>query len=558
MRTVLTALLLFPMTASAQHTPFVLHNARIYTVDDTQPRVEAMAVDSGRVVALGLNEEMLIAYPDWARMDAGGRTVVPGLIDAHAHLMGLGQFLTRVDLVGTESKADVIVRASEFAETLPEGAWLMGRGWDQNDWAPAPDGSHPFPSRFDLDEIFPDRPVWLRRVDGHAGWVNSAALREVGIDPDALAPSSPAGGQVAVDELGRPIGIFLDTAEERLIEDKTPPPTHAELREQLRRALATTARFGLTGVHEAGIRTDTLEVYREAIGNGSFSIRNYAMVDGIVDLLETICVEGIVEGEGDRLWIRSLKLYGDGALGSRGAALLADYEDDPGNRGLFRYDQSLLLSMVQKAMQCGLQVNVHAIGDAAARAVLDAYEASIAATGGGPGRHRIEHAQVVALEDIPRFVELGVIASVQPTHATSDMPWAEDRVGPERIQGAYAWRRFLDAGVRLPLGSDFPVESVDPLLGFYAAVTRQDPDGNPLNGWYPDQRLTREEALRGFTIEAAYAGFMEDEVGSLEVGKWADFVILSRDIMTVPARAILDTHVEATFLAGEQIYAPDD
>lgn len=548
-RLFLFAFVLLSMTASAQHAPFVLHNARIYTVNDAQPRVEAMAVDSGRVVALGSEEDVLSAYPGWERLDATGLTVVPGLIDAHAHLMGMGQSLLRVDLVGTTSIEDVVERLLAFQSTLPEEGWLTGRGWDQNDWG----GDGAFPTRHDLDSAFPHRPVWISRVDGHAGWANSAAMRAAGINPDSLASASPDGGVILVDEQGRPSGVFVDAAEE-LIDSVLPQATDAELEEALTRALQETAKYGLTGVHEAGIGMDTLAVYRRFIAEGRFNIRNYAMIGGVGALFEMICVEGIIEGEGDRLWVRSLKLYGDGALGSRGAALLVDYVDDPGNRGLFQYEPAMFESMVRKAMQCGLQVNTHAIGDAANRAVLDAYEVAIQATGGGPGRHRIEHAQVVALNDIPRFAQLGVIASVQPTHATSDMPWAEDRVGSGRIRGAYAWRRFLDAGVRLPLGSDFPVERVSPLLGFYAAITRQDADGNPLNGWYPDQRLSREEALRGFTIEAAYASFMEDEVGSLEVGKWADFVILSKDIMTVPARAILDTHVEATYLGGELIY----
>lgn len=550
MRLFLLAFVLLSMTASAQYAPFVLHNARIYTVSDEQTRVEAMAVDSGRVVALGTHDEMLAAYPDWVRIDAAGLTVVPGLIDAHAHLMGMGQSLLRADLVGTTSIGDVVERLIAFEATLPEEGWLTGRGWDQNDWG----GNGTFPTHHVLDSAFPNRPVWISRVDGHAGWANSAAMRAAGINSDSLAPASPDGGRIQVDGQGWPTGVFVDAAEE-LIDRALPPVTEAELEEALTRALQETAKYGLTGVHEAGIGAETLAVYQRFIAEGRFPIRNYAMIGGIGALFESICVNGIIEGEGDRLWVRSLKLYGDGALGSRGAALLADYQDDPGNRGLFQYEPSMLESMVRKAMQCGLQVNTHAIGDAANRAVLDAYEASIEATGGGPGRHRIEHAQVVALEDIPRFARLNIIASVQPTHATSDMPWAEDRIGSDRIRGAYAWRHLLDAGVRLPLGSDFPVERVNPLLGFYAAITRQDADGNPLNGWYPDQRLTREEALRGFTIEAAYAGFMEDEVGSLEVGKWADFVILSKDIMTVPARAILDAHVVATYLGGELIYS---
>ncbi len=552
MRFLVFTLLVLPMTVAAQHTPFVLHNARIYTVNDAQPRAEAMVVDSGRVVAVGSDDEILAAYPNWSRLDAAGLTVVPGLIDSHAHLMGKGQSLLRADLVGTTSIGDVVDRLVEFEATLPDEGWLRGRGWDQNDWG----GDGAFPTHHDLDEAFPTRPVWISRVDGHAGWANTAAMRAAGIDPDSLAPPSPNGGAIPVDDQGRPTGVFVDAANQ-LINRAEPQATPVELEEALRRALLETARFGLTGVHEAGIGADTLALYRRFIADGRMSIRNYAMIDGINTLFETLCVNGTIEGEGDRLWVRSLKLYSDGALGSRGAALVADYDDDPGNRGLLQYPSSTLRSMVLKAMQCGLQVNIHAIGDEAARAVLDAYEVAIHDTGGGPGRHRIEHAQVVSLDDIPRFAELGVIAAMQPTHATSDMPWAEDRIGPSRIKGAYAWRAFLDAGVHVPLGSDFPVESVNPLLGFYAAVTRQDLDGNPLNGWYSDQRLTREEALRGFTIEGGYAGFMEDVVGSLEVGKFADFVILSSDIMTIPARSILETTVVATYLGGELIYSQD-
>ncbi|HYE95564.1 MAG TPA: amidohydrolase, partial [Rubricoccaceae bacterium] len=379
--------------------------------------------------------------------------------------------------------------------------------------------------------------------------------RALGIAPETRAPEAPLGGAIEVDAAGRPTGIFLDAAEEQLIENVVPPPSRAELEERLRRALAMTARYGLTGVHEAGVRPDTLAVYQAAIDAGTFSIRNYAMIEGPGALLDSVCAAGPTLGQGGRLWLRSLKLYMDGALGSRGAALLADYADDPGNRGLLRYTPEAYRAVVERAMGCGLQVNTHAIGDAANRRVLDTYESATRATGGGPGRHRVEHVQVVAPEDLPRFGQLGVIASVQPTHATSDMPWAEDRVGPERIRGAYAWRTLLDGGARLALGSDFPVEHVNPLLGFYAAVTRQDAEGNPPGGWYPDQRLTREEALRGFTLDAAYAGFMEEEVGSLEVGKRADFVLLSRDIMVVPPAEILQTEVVATYLDGEAIYA---
>ena len=557
MRLLLFVLTLLLMPMAASQPTFVLHNARIYTVQADEPMAEAMAVEDGRIVAVGSETDVLAAYTDWPRMDADGRTVVPGLIDAHAHLMGLGQSLLRADLVGTASKAEVVERLVAFAATLPEGAWLTGRGWDQNDWPAAADGSHPFPTRHDLDAAFPDRPVWISRVDGHAGWANTAALRAAGLDPDATAPADPVGGAILRDEAGHPSGVFVDNAE-ALIQNAIPAISEAELEEALERALEATARVGLTGVHEAGVKLDTLAVYRRFIDEGRFGIRNYAMIGGDGATLAHFCESGLLLGYGDdRLTVRSLKLYADGALGSRGAALLADYSDDPGNHGLLFMPTEALQAIVMRAMACGLQVNTHAIGDGANRSVLDAYEGAIAETGGGPGRHRIEHAQIMALDDIPRFAELGLIASMQPTHATSDMPWAEDRVGADRIQGAYAWQRFRDAGVPLALGSDFPVERVSPLLGFYAAVTRQDPNGEPPDGWMPDQRLTREEALRGFTLDAAYAAFMEEEVGSLEPGKWADFVLLSNDIMTVPAEQILATKVIATVLGGEVIYAAD-
>lgn len=545
--------LLLPLAAVAQPT-FVLHNARIYTVNPAQPRAEALAVESGRIVAVGSDAEMLARYPDWPRVNAEGRTVVPGFIDAHAHLMGLGQYLTQVDLVGTGSKEEVVARASAFAESLPRGAWLMGRGWDQNDWPAAPDGSHPFPTRHDLDAAFPDRPVWLGRVDGHAGWVNTAALRAIGLDPEGPAPEAPEGGAILADEAGRPTGVFLDSAEELLVARAVPAPAQAELAEQLRRALEVTARYGLTGVHDAGTPLPVTDLYVRFIEEEQFPLRVYAMIEP--DAVATVCENAAVPfvHASGRLRVGGVKFYMDGALGSRGAALLAPYSDDPGNEGLLRMPPDAYRALVEQAMTCGLQVNTHAIGDRANRIVLDVYDAAIQATGGGPGRHRVEHAQIVAPEDIPRFAELGVVASVQPTHATSDMPWVESRVGPARIRGAYAWRRLLDSGSRLALGSDFPVEGVNPLLGFYAAVTRRDADGNPSGGWYPEEVLTREEALRGFTLDAAYAAFMEDEVGSLEPGKWADFVLLTDDLMTIPEAQLRDVAVTATYLGGERVW----
>ena len=542
----LALLALVPALAVAQ-TSYVVTNATVYTVDDDRPVAQAFAVEDGQFVAVGSEEAVLEDFPEWPRVDLEGRTVIPGLIDAHAHLLGLGEALLSADLVGATSKADVVARLVAFAEDLPEGAWVTGRGWDQNDW----DGDGAFPTRADLDEAFPNRPVWLGRVDGHAGWANTAALRAAGIDPDAPAPADMEGGAVIRDDRGRPTGVFVDAAE-GLIARAIPTPDAAFYAEALDRALAETARHGLTGVHEAGIPLSALELYGQFAEGGRLTIRNYAMITpGEIGAFCDSYPDGL---EGDRLSVRSVKVYADGALGSRGAALLEDYADDPGNHGLLFRQLDALEPTVRAAMACGLQVNTHAIGDRANRVVLGAYERAIEATGGGPGRHRIEHSQILSLEDIQRFADLEVIASVQPTHATSDMPWAGDRLGEDRLEGAYAWRRLIDSGARLALGSDFPVERVSPMLGFYAAVTRQDGAGMPAGGWYGNQVLSRAEALRGFTLDAAYAGFMEDKVGSIEVGKHADFVVLSQDVMRVPPEAILDTEVVATYLGGQAIY----
>ena len=335
-----------------------------------------------------------------------------------------------------------------------------------------------------------------------------------------------------------------------------PPPSAAEREEALRLALTETARYGLTGVHEAGVDLDDVALYREAIDEGWFTTRVYAMIGGRGETFDHFCEAGTLTGYGGRLTVRAVKYSLDGALGSRGAALLDDYADDPGNRGLLFKPLEAFTEDVRRAVECGFQVGTHAIGDRGNRVALDAYEQ--ASAGRTDGRHRIEHAQVVAPEDLPRFAALGVVAAMQPTHATSDMYWAPDRVGPERIRGAYAWRSLLDSGARLAFGSDFPVERVDPLLGFYAAVTRQDADGWPEGGWMPEQRVTRAEALHAFTRDAAYAAFQEDDLGSLEPGKRADFVVLSRNIMAVPASEVLEADVVATYLDGRPVYAKDE
>jgi hypothetical protein len=542
-------LLLLPLLAQAQ-ADFVLHNAVIYTVNPDQPGAEALAVRGDRILMVGTNDDLLAAYPDAEHIDAGGHTVIPGLIDAHAHLMGQGVSMIQADLVGTASKAEIIERLQAFEQTLPEGVWLTGRGWDQNDW---PEKS--FPTRADLDAAFPERSVWLRRIDGHAAWANTAAMNVVGMEVLA-AMDDPEGGKMERNAQGQPTGVFIDSAMP-FIGRQVPPPTAEQYAQALQLAIGETKRLGITGVHDAGIDLQTVELYKQAIDAGQFDLRLYGMIGGRGATFDHFCENGPIYDYGDKLTVRSVKYYMDGALGSRGAALLAPYSDDPGNVGLLRQEPAAFTADVERALVCGFQINTHAIGDRGNRVVLDGYEQAMQATGHTLGRHRIEHAQVVALEDIPRFADLGIIASMQPTHATSDMYWAEDRVGEERARGAYAWRKYLESGARLAFGSDFPVERVDPLLGFYAAVTRQDADGWPEGGWFPDQRFTREETLKAFTLDAAYAAFQEDVLGSLEPAKYADFVILSRDIMTIPVEEILETEVIATYLGGEKVYSAE-
>lgn len=538
-----------PTNESGPNGRWVLHNATIYTVNPDQPTAEALAIEGSRILQVGTNAEVIAAYPEARRVDAEGRTVIPGLIDAHAHLTGLAETKLKADLRGTTSKAEVLSVLEAFAESLPENAWLLGRGWDQNDWE---NNQGAFPTRSDLDEVFPDRPVWLQRIDGHASWANTAAMNVVGFDSLRALPNPP-GGRLVRDEAGEPTGIFIDEAE-KLIDDLVPEPSEAQMEFVLQEAIDEALRSGLTGVHDAGLDKREINRYKRAVDADEFDLRVYAMVGDMDSTFQHFCAEEQLDSYREKLTVRSVKFYMDGALGSRGAALLADYHDDLENQGLLQQDPDSFLVHIQEAMSCGFQVNTHAIGDRGNRVVLDAYETAVAAVPGHVGRHRIEHAQVVAQEDIPRFAAQGVIASVQPTHATSDMYWAEERVGEDRIQGAYAWRSLLDTGARLALGSDFPVEQVSPLLGFYAAISRQDAEGWPEGGWFSTQRLTREEALRGFTLDAAYAAFQEDEVGSLEPGKIADFVVLSDDIMTIPAAEVLETRVLATYLGGALVF----
>jgi predicted amidohydrolase YtcJ len=526
----------------------VLEATRIDTMDPAQPRAQAMAFDAdGRILALGTRDALRHDYPGARRVDAGTATVIPGMIDAHGHMFGLGKAHLTADLVGTTGKDEIVARLRAFAGSLAPGAWLVGRGWDQNDWKDTA-----FPTAADLDAAFPDRPVWLERIDGHAGWANSAAMRAVG--RDLSGEWQPDGGRIVRDAQGRATGIFVDGAT-MLVDAVVPAPDDAMFERALELAMHDAVAHGLTGVHDPGIPLQEMRVYQRMADRGAIPMRITAFADGDSDALAWLCAEGLYQHPSGRLKMRTVKLYMDGALGSRGAALLQDYSDDKGNTGLLLMTPVQMQAAVDKARDCGVQVATHAIGDRGNRVVLDTYEKAL----GGAAtttdhRWRIEHAQVLAPEDLPRLAALHVIASMQPTHATSDMPWAEERLGPQRINGAYAWRKVRDSGARLALGSDFPVESVDPRLGLYAAATRTDAAGQPPGGWHPEDKLTAYEALRGFTLDAAYAGFAENEVGSLEVGKRADFVLLAQDPLAIDPAGLRDLTVLSTWVDGKPVY----
>ena len=526
----------------------LIHNAKIYTMDAGFSTADAILFDSsGRIHNVGGEEAMLKAFPDAMHIDLRGKTLIPGLIDSHAHLYGLALSLSQAQLRDTKSIDEIIQRLREQEKHLSEGDWLLGRGWDQNDWA-----VKEFPSSADLDSAFPDRPVWLRRIDGHAGWANSAALAMA--DQNLSGDWQPQGGLIYRDANDKASGVLVDGAM-GLVGSAVPDISPELLQASLGLAIEQMLSLGLTGVHEMGIDQSILALYQRLINGGQFPTRVYAFTDGAGKTLDWLCDNGAYEDDSGRLVMRAVKLYIDGAMGSRGAALLADYSDESGNAGLLFMPPADLEAQFDKAMACGFQVGVHAIGDHGNRVVLDALGSSMLKFPENPGRHRVEHAQTLTAADIPRFAKLDVIAAMQPTHATSDMYWVEDRLGAQRVVYAYTWRSLLDSGARLALGSDFPVEQVNPMLGIHAAVTRQDTEGWPPGGWYPQQMLSRQEAVRGFTLDAAYSGFMEDSVGSLESGKRADFIVLDQNLFEVEASKIATIRVLQTWLDGELVYS---
>jgi predicted amidohydrolase YtcJ len=540
-----SAVMLGWMSLHAGAQTLIVTNVNGYTPAGAQLQsFNALVVRDGKVASLVTAGQPLPKVEGATTLDGRGATLLPGLIDAHGHVLGLGQERLQVGLRGTTSVEQALERVKAFAASNPEDAWLIGNGWNQVLWP-----GRQFPTAAQLDRVIADRPAMLNRVDGHAVWVNSAALKLAGI---SKATADPPGGQIIRDATGNPTGVLVDAAA-ALIEKRVPPLSEAQLKRALSSAMTQLAGLGLTGVHDAGIDMRQYGVYQQLGTSGELPIRIYAMLSDNPASREVMAAGPKPPQFADRLQMRAVKAWIDGALGSRGAAMLGDYSDQTGHRGLMLYTAEQLRPLVELTGKHGWQLNVHAIGDAGNRTVLDVLQQSLTQQQRQAMRPRIEHAQVVSLQDLARFAPLEVIASVQPTHATSDMNMAETRVGAERIKGAYAWRKLIDAKVRLAGGSDFPVELPNPFHGLYAAVTRKDRDGKPSDGWYGKEKLTRAEALRLFTVDAAYAAHMETKVGTLQPGSWADFILLEQDYFKVSEDRIDDLQVQATYVAGKKV-----
>jgi predicted amidohydrolase YtcJ len=527
----------------------ILHNARVYTVDARWSIADAVAIRGERIARVGTDREILGLRGASTRViDVGGGTIVPGLHDSHGHFVALGANLQNLDLRGTHSYEEVVGVVRRRAADARPGEWILGRNWDQNDW---PDTD--WPTHDILSAASPNNPVYLTRVDGHAGLANRTAMERARLDrrvPD------PEGGRIIRTADGQPTGVLIDTAQE-LVTSTIPRIGGTQLEDQILLADREARRLGITTVHDAGTDGDTVEAYERLIEQGKLKTRLYVMLRGPLSALTPFFEKGpVTDYAGHHLAVRAIKIIADGALGSRGAALLEPYADEPGTTGLLTTPPDEVYAQTLAASRAGFQVAIHAIGDRGNRLVMDVFERVQREVPGARSlRMRNEHAQILDAAEIPRFARLGVIASMQPTHATSDMPWAAARIGAARVEeGAYVWRKLLDSGAVIAGGSDFPVEEPNPMNGFYAAITRQDPSGNPPGGWSPGYRMTRDEALASFTRHAAYASHAEAITGSLEAGKLADLVVLSKDIMLVPARDILDTAVRMTVVGGEIVY----
>lgn len=522
-------------------------NGHIITMEKSIPEVEAIAVSKGKILAIGTSKEITNSYKAAEFIDLKGETVMPGIIESHGHLLRLGQKYLELNLEGIQTPEKAAEKVKERAEATPSGKWIIGWGWDEGAWA-----KH-YPSNRTLNEASPDHPVFLRGLHGFASWVNDQALRIAGITSQT---PNPENGEIFKDpKTGQPTGILTNKAQE-LVEKQIPSLSLNEYQKALELAQEECLKNGLTTIHEANTTRPMLDAFRLLVEEKRLKIRIYAMLDGTDrNLTEPFLLEGPSIDPNHLLTIRCIKIFVDGALGSRGAALLEPYSDAPSIRGVIATSEESLYRVTVQALKSGFQVSSHAIGDLANRMTLNAYRRAIKeAPFSKDHRLRIEHVQVVALEDIQEFAPLGLVLSMQPPHCTSDMSWAEARLGPERIKGAYAWRSFLATGVHLTLNSDFPGETLNPFYGMYAAETRQTPEGRPEKGWHPEQFLSRQEVLKAYTTEAAYSGFEEEIKGKIIPGMLADFIVLSENILTIPKEKLLSLFVRQTYHGGELVY----
>lgn len=523
----------------------LINNIQGYSFDNNRQLFEfdSMAIAAGKVLETGTS--IGANYPEANIIDGQGKTLIPGIIDAHGHVSSLGYTLQRIDVRQAGSAVEAAAAVGDYAASNQYLSWVRGRGWNQVLW---PDKQ--FPTAAQLDREISDRPVWLERIDGHAGWGNSKALELAGITRDTV---SPAGGEILRDANGEPTGVLIDNAM-NLVSAVIPAPNQSEIAAALDAVSSHLLSLGITSTHDAGTTAAEHQLYRQMADSGEMPVRVYGMISSTEPSLEQILAAGHSEDKYQLYSARSIKIYTDGALGSRGAAMLEPYSDRPGHRGLLLTSAAQLRKLFKLATEADFQVAIHAIGDKGNRIALDEIEHAYATVGGRHLRHRIEHSQVVAIDDIPRFKSLDVIPSMQPTHATSDMNMAEIRIGRERLKGAYAWRTFLDQGSIVVSGSDYPVELANPFDGIHAAVTRQNKANQPEGGWLPEEAMTIEEAMRSFSIDAAWGAHQEDSLGGLTKGKWADFIVIDQDIYNIPAEDIWKTQVLETWLAGKLVY----
>jgi hypothetical protein len=524
----------------------LIYNVNGYTMDDGKRlRFQALEFDRGVITHLHGDADSIAASAATTQVDGKGATLLPGLIDAHGHVTSLGRALSAVDLVGSASEKDAVARVEAFIEKNAEREWIRGRGWNQVLWP-----GKQFPLRDSLDTVSAKRAVALERIDGHAMWVNSRALKLAGIGSNT---PDPEGGQIIRDDNGRATGVLIDNAMD-LVYDTMPPVTDDDMAEFALVAMRDLASKGVTSTHDAGVTAQEVRAFQALRDSGQMPIRIYAMLSVLDPANDRYLRQGPLIDPAHLLDIRSVKISADGALGSRGAALFADYSDMPGQRGLLLVNDEQLDHHMNRSMAAGYQVNIHAIGDQANARVLDFLEDLIKKHGSCHLRHRNEHSQIIRVEDIPRFAKIGVVASIQPTHATSDKNMAGDRLGDARLAGAYAWRKLLDSGAHLAGGSDFPVESANPFFGLHAAVTRQDRDNQPPNGWLPAEKLSRDESLSLFTEWAAWAAHQEKVIGKLKPGYAADFILVRDDFFAVPAEDIWKNEVLGTWVAGRKVH----